>query len=352
MKALTKNETLKDVPEETLAAAFSDITERVINAPTIVGFKPVVDVQGNAATVRWSTDKKTTGLVSFAKEADFKPSTDKPYTTTVVDTEKITSIHALELTNLDPGTLYHFQVASKGEIGPEGKSNDYTFTTEAILPIISEAKIDTVTESAVTMKWKTNIPTAATLEYTNTNDKTTLTIGDTSFITNHSFTVSGLTSGAPYNLVIKAKNESNNEVVSQVFHFTTTIDTAPPILTNISSNSTLYPGQASKVQTIVSWETNKPATSQVFFQEGASSSSIFIASSTFDTSLTEKHIVVLTNFKPGTVYRYWIQSQDASNNLSKSDNFTILTPIEKKTIIDIIGNNFQSVFGWTKNVGL
>jgi hypothetical protein len=62
--------------------------------------------------------------------------------------------------------------------------------------------------------------------------------------------------------------------------------------------------------------------------------------------------VVVTKFKPGTVYKYWVESRDLAGNIGKSEIFSILTPQEKETIIDIIINNFQSVFGWTKNIGI
>jgi hypothetical protein len=353
LKALLNNPFLKDISQIDFTKIITEMSQKVIDAPTIVGLKPVVDVHGNAATIRWSTDKKTTGLVSFAKSADFAPTSEQPYTTTVVGNEiGVTTVHNIELANLDQGTLYHFQVASKGQIGPEAKSRDYTFQTEAVLPIISDAKVANVTESSALVSWKTNVPTEATVEYTNTNKKNTLSVGDTSFVTSHSIIVHTLDSGAPYNLVIKVRNETNNEAVSQILHFTTIIDIIPPKIMNLTSNSALYPGQIAKVQTIISWDTNEPSIGQVFYQEGVTASPSSTRSSTFDSTLNQKHIIVLTSFKPGEVYKFWTESQDASGNKSTSDTFTVLTPIEKKTIIDIIGNNFQSVFGWTKNIGL
>jgi hypothetical protein len=151
-------------------------------------------------------------------------------------------------------------------------------------------------------------------------------------------------------MVIRGKDEFKNEAASLPITFSTKLDQASPNISKLSSESTLYPGKDSKVQTIISWETDEPATSQVFFQEGLSGDNI--VSLPIDEVLNNRHIVVVTKFKPGTVYKYWVESKDLAGNIGKSEIFSILTPQEKETIVDIIINNFQSVFGWTKNIGI
>jgi hypothetical protein len=351
LDAVAGNPFLKEMSEESAVKSLGGLIERLGQAPTIVGLRPQIEVHGNAATVRWSTDKKTTGLVSYAKETEYVAGSDRPYTTSIVDSDSLSTVHTVELPSLEPATRYHFQVASKGEIGPEARSKDYTFETEAILPEVSDAKVTDVKATEATVSWKSNVPTASNLEFTNLSTTKTLLSGDPALLITHVFTLKNLEPGSKYSLTIKAKNESGQESSSNPLTFETIIDKDAPKVLSVSANSTLYPGANAKVQTIVSWDTDEMAESQLFYQEGVADTDN-VKSLPIDTTYSNKHFVVLTAFKPGSVYKYWIESTDQSGNKGKSESFTTLTPTEKQTIIDIISNNFQSVFGWTKNMGL
>ncbi len=352
LKDIASNPLLKDIPEDKFIQALLEMASKVIDAPTIVGIKPTVEVKGTTAIITWSTDKKSTSEVNFAKDGDYKPADRSPYTNAAVNPDEFGLAHRVELTGLDPGILYHFKVVSRGLIGPEASSADFTFRTSGELPAISDIRVTrpTNTQSMVVVGWKTNVPTAGTVEYKNARSGQSLTQGDASLLINHEVTLKSLEGGINYTLVIKAKDEFNNEVSSLPITFSTSLDKAQPTISKLSSDSTLYPGRDSKVQTIISWETDEPATSQVFYQEGLSGDNII--SLPLDTALNTRHIVVVTKFKPGTVYKYWVESKDLAGNMAKSEVFSILTPQEKETIIDIIINNFQSVFGWTKNIGI
>ncbi len=349
---IAANPLLKDVPQDKFIQALMEMTSKVIEPPTIVGIKPTVEVKGTSATIRWSTDKKASSEVDYAKESEYKPTDKNPYVSAAVSPDQFSLDHSVELTGLDPGVIYHFKVVSKGLIGPAAESGDYTFQTTGDLPVISDIRVERTStlQSSVRVTWKTNVSTAGTVEYRNVRSGQSLTKGDTAFLINHDVTLSGLEGGVNYTLVIKGKDEFNNEVASLPITFSTTLDQIAPSISKLSSESTLYPGKDSKVQTIISWETDEPATSQVFYQEGLSSNNTVALP--IDSSLNTKHIVVVTKFKPGTVYKYWVESKDLAGNLGKSEQFSVLTPQEKQTIVDIIINNFQSVFGWTKNIGI
>ena len=349
---IATNPLLKDIPEDKFIQALLEMTNKVIEAPSIVGIKPTVEVKGTTAIIRWSTDKKASSELNYARESEYRPAEANPYTNAAVNPDEFNLNHTVELTGLDPGVVYHFKVISKGLIGPSAQSGDFTFQTTGDLPVISDIKVTRPTDqqSAIIVSWKTNVSTEGTVEYKNVKTGQSLTQGDPALLINHEVKLKGLEGGVNYTLVIKGKDEFKNEVVSLPITFSTTLDTANPTISKLSSESTLYPGKDSRVQTIISWETDEPATSQVFYQEGLTSDNIVALP--LDTALNTKHIVVVTKFKPGTVYKYWVESKDLAGNAAKSETFSILTPQEKETIIDIIINNFQSVFGWTKNIGI
>lgn len=348
--ALLKNPYLKDVSQSSFEKALTEMANKVVDAPSIVGTKPQVEVHGTSATIRWSTDKKSTSAVAYATAEDYKPNAVEAYTNAAVNPDQIATNHEVELIGLKPSTLYHFTVMSKGTIGPEGRSADFTFNSTSELPEIKDITIAKVDESSVTVNWRTSVPAEANIEYTNLVNNKIYSQSDGVLLVNHSAVINNLESGSNYQLVLKAKGELGAVGESLPFKFSTTVDKNPPKITNLSSNSTLYPGKESKVQTIFNWETDEPASSQIFFQEGINNSASSTQSSLLDGVLTQKHIMVITSFRAGTVYKYWVESRDPAGNVSKSEIFSVLTPIEKKTIIDIIGSNFQSVFGWTKNL--
>lgn len=346
------NPLLKDIPEDQFIQALLEMTNKVIEAPSIVGIKPTVEVKGTTAVVRWSTDKRSSSELNYARESDYKPGSASPYTNAAVNPDEFSLNHTIELTGLDPGVLYHFKVISKGLIGPEAVSGDFTFQTTGDLPAISDIRVTRPTDlqANIIVTWKTNVPTDGTVEYKNSKTGQSLTQGDPSLLINHQVILKNLEGGTNYSLIIKGKDEFGNQVASLPITFSTTLDKANPTISKLSSESTLYPGKDSRVQTIISWETDEPATGQVFYQEGLTGDNV--VSLPLDTSLNTKHIVVVTKFKPGTVYKYWVESKDLAGNSGKSETFSILTPQEKETIIDIIINNFQAVFGWTKNIGI
>ena len=64
-----------------------------------------------------------------------------------------------------------------------------------------------------------------------------------------------------------------------------------------------------------------------------------------------RHVEVVVDFAPATVYQFWLDCEDVAGNTIKSENFVLFTPIQEKNIIDLILENFQSTFGWVKNIG-
>ncbi len=347
--SLSQNPELSGISEDVFVKAINEMASRAVEAPSIVGPQPQVTVDGTTAIVRWSTNKNANGTVLFAKKSEYNPSGSHPYTDAATAPDEMTTVHTVTITNLDPGTEYHYQVISKGTIGPESRSADRTFTTTANPPKISDINISNTSQSSVSFGWKTNVPAAATIEYQNTETAEKLTQGDTSLLVNHLITINNLKPGTKYTAVIKAVDEKGGQASSDVLQFTTVLDTAAPIISKVTAESSLFPGSNARVQTIISFETNELAVSQVFYKEGTGAGGT-VVSTTPDLSPTTKHVDVLTAFKPGTVYTYWIVSKDLAGNETATDKFTILTPQQKETIIDVMIKNFDQVFGWTKQI--
>jgi len=308
-----------------------------------------VEVGTDYAVIYWQTSKEADSMVSLVNDRYYDFELENPYEWNEGDPEENVMDHIIEINGLKPATTYHYQVKSKTSLGQEASSQDSIFTTKSILPVISSLAVSKVQEDSATITWLTNIPTSAIAEYTNLNTGESKLEGHSAFVTSHSIHLRNLVFDTYYSVVITVQNEQNEKVVSDPLTFITVRDEVPPTIAKVNTEATLYPGTDNKVQTIVSWETDEPSSCQLFYHRG------IVALDEVNTlpkeeDYTTKHVNVVTNFLPATVYKFWVECEDDAKNKAKSEDYTMLTPSREQSIIDIILKNFESTFGWVKNM--
>ena len=132
--------------------------------------------------------------------------------------------------------------------------------------------------------------------------------------------------------------------------FSTTVSLEPPQISKVRISTSIIPGKVEKVQTIISWKTNKPSTSRVFYEEGISGDKELPFMTSLEQELVKDHVVITTAFKSGKVYRIRMESIDASGGASYSSDYTIITPRPKESIIDLIIKNFEDIFVFLKKI--
>jgi hypothetical protein len=102
---------------KTVSASFTALQD---NQPPVI-----TDVQvtagTNNATIRWSTDEPATGYVDYGLT--------NTYELGQVEGSVLLQEHSLELSGLQPGTLYHYRVSSTDNAGNTAYQADATFTT-------------------------------------------------------------------------------------------------------------------------------------------------------------------------------------------------------------------------------
>jgi hypothetical protein len=332
---------LKEILNETVKA-IKGITEDL----TIVG-PPTVVPETNTALVRWSTDRESTSKVLFSKASNF---TGGSYEFAQESTNGPTTNHEVRLIGLEAFTEYHFKVESTDAFSITGESRDYTFVTKASLPDIRNLRIVKVEENSATLAWDTTVPAKALIEYQDLTTGAQNSKGRPTLATTHQMQIDGLTLGTRYVAFVIAENGGGDRIKSQPITFITVKDTAPPIISNVSNESTLFPGGDSRVQSIVEWKTDEPAFCTMTYREGVASGVDPTVIEEETVSYTEKHVEVIVDFAPGTVYQFWLNCEDEAKNSIQSENFVLFTPIQEKSIIDLILENFQSTFGWIKNI--
>lgn len=313
--------------------------------PTISGDFAKVEPGVDFAVIRWKTDKEANSLVSIATEDNYAPGR---YTISQGNANEMVLLHEVRLQNLRPATTYHFRVTSKSSLNLESVSEDSTFRTKSIMPEVFNVSVAKIEEDAATIDFTTNIPTSAIIEYTDLNLNVTKLEGSTALVTDHSIRIKGLKFDTYYSAVIKAENEQNEKTISEPITFTTVKDIIPPVIAKVNSESTLYPGEDNKTQTIVSWRSDEPSACQFMYSQGVLLANAEGTGLQAEEDYTTSHVQVVTEFQSATVYKFWINCHDKTGNKSRSDDYTMLTPSKEQSILDVIIKNFEGTFGWLK----
>lgn len=329
--------------QENIGELIESVTPSV--APPVISDVKVSLITERGATVTWRTNVDATSLVALAVDRNYDVKSEAPYKTEFGSSESRVRAHQVTLTNLEPGTLYHIQVRSSNVVDVTGKSADVTFTTVFEKPSIEVLELQ---ERQFTVGWTTVKPTTSYVEITDGTTGKTTRVGDEAKIRSHQVIVRNLTPGTDYNVRAFGLDDAGNIIESAVKKVHTPLDSDIPVISNIKIENALVPGRNDRLQTIISWTTNEPSTSQVYYEEGIGTSETLANKTLFQEPPVTNHLVVVGVFRPGQVYRMQIVSADAERNTAFSQIQSFLTPQQAESIFDIITKNFQQSFGWLK----
>jgi hypothetical protein len=333
---------LQEILNETVKA-IQGITEDL----TIVG-PPTVIPETTTAIIRWTTDREATSEVLFSPANGFDGQT---YQFSQSNPDQNTTEHEIQLIGLNPFTEYSFKVLSTDDFGITGESRNFTFETKASAPEIRNLRVVKVEENAATLAWDTTVPARALVEYQDLTTGEQFSVGRPTLATTHQMRLSDLTLGTRYVAFVTAENSSGDRIRSQPIQFITVRDIAPPIITNVTNESTLFPGSEARIQTIIEWDTDEPSFCQLTYQEGVAGATEAFTVEREIVSYTSNHVEVVIDFAPATVYQFFVTCEDEAANSIQSENFVLFTPIQERNIIDLIIENFESTFGWVRNIG-
>ena len=350
----TTQQAIEAIKQESSPQRLQEILNEVVKAINgitedlaIIG-PPTVVAESTTARVLWVTDRESDSSVDFSSGTDY---TEGRYRYSQVATGAPTKDHEVELIGLEPFTEYHFKVKSKDSYGIEGVSRDYTFKTKATLPQIRNLRVLKVEENAATLAWDTTVPAKALVEYQNLTTGEQSSVGRPTLAATHQLRIDGLSLGVRYLAYVIAESAGGDRIKSNPITFVTAKDNAPPIISNVTNESTLFPGSEARIQTIISWVTDEPTYCVLSYREGLSLGTEPTVLEPEDKSFTERHVEVITEFAPATVYKFSLVCNDESKNTATSEDFVLFTPAKEKNIIDLIIENFQGTFGWVKNIG-
>ena len=198
-----------------------------------------------------------------------------------------------------------------------GSFTDCNVVAAAAAPttVISAVSTAGIGPTAATIVWTTNNAADSQVQYGPTTAYGVTTTLNGTPVTSHSVALGGLTAGTGYHYHVMSRDAGGSLVTSPDATFTTTANTAPPVITGVSATA-IGPTAA----TIV-WTTDKPADSQVAYGLTTAYGSL----TTQNTTLTTSHSAALSGLTASTVYHYAVGSHDATGNLGTSPDATFTT---------------------------
>jgi phosphodiesterase/alkaline phosphatase D-like protein len=306
-----------DGNESAFSNEVSIVLESADSTPPVISGVTGSGITAIAATISWTTNEASDTQIDYGLTTAYGSST-------TLNSSLVTS-HSQSLTSLTASTTYYYRVRSSDAAGNLATAGPYFFTTAApsdtTPPTISGVGSSSITASGATIGWTTNENSNSQIDYGTTTSYGSSTILNSSLVTSHSQSLTGLTANTLYYYRVRSRDAAGNLAMLGGFSFTTLPDTTPPTISGV------YRSNVTSTTATINWTTNELSDTQVDF--GTTSS--YENSTTPNSSLVMSHSQTLTGLTPNTLYYYRVRSKDAANNLSTLGGFTLTTAAEADT---------------------
>jgi hypothetical protein len=316
-------------------SAFSTEASKNFTGPIVSGIS-ANNISTSGATISWTTNIAATSQVEYGTTTAYG-------TLSTLDSAFVTG-HSQSLTGFQGGTTYHYRVRSADGTGTLTVSGDNSFATTANPgPVISAVTATNISTSGATISWTTNIAATSQVEYGTTTAYGSLSSLDSTLVTSHNQTLSGLVGCTTYHYRVRSADGTGTLTVSGDSSFTTTANPGPVVsaltATNISTSGAS-----------ISWTTNIAATSQVEYGTTTAYGSL----SSLDSTLVTAHSQSLSGLQAGTTYHYRVRSADGTGTLTVSSDSSFATTANPGPVISAVTATNISTSGasisWTTNI--
>ena len=291
-------------------AISSNFRFATLSAAPVIGDINVINVTSTSATVNWTTDQPSTGMVHYGTSPGYAS------TTPVISTPSIA--HTVTLTGLTPSTTYHFSSVSVGSMGVQSASTNETFATpdpNTTAPSVDSVASFGVTNSTAMISWTTDVPANTVLAYGTTPALGQFTTVQEELSANHGVTLTGLNPGTTYYFAAISTTAGGASGYSTPASVTTTgAVAAGPAISNVASSN------LTATAATITWTTDVPSSSLVNYGTTAS-----YGLSITDPTLTRSHSVTLTGLAAGTRYVFQVVSASAGGVSSLGADLSAFT---------------------------
>jgi hypothetical protein len=327
-------------PATSANATFTTTTS--MGTPPYVGYVAYWGVNNTGVTISWSTDALATTQLAYGITTALGQLS--PLQTTLAYS------HGVVLTGLNPGTTYYFVAQSTAANGATGYSTTYSFTTTGMAtspaPAISSVVVTGITSTSATITWTTDQASSSQVNYGTTTSYGSSSTPDTTLVTSHSVTLTGLTAGRTYNFDVVSANASSVSSTSANSTFSTTGAGSAPVISNVATTG------ISSTSVTITWTTDQATSSLVNYGTTAA----YGSTSALNATLVTSHSVTLTGLTPGTSYDFDVVSANTANASATSANSTFITAAAGGTppTVDYVAfygvNNSGVTISWSTDV--
>ena len=262
------------------------------------------DIGNTTATITWTTDEPGNSTVNYG--------TTIPLDNSLSNSTFVTS-HSISLTDLSPGTFYYYEVASTNESGNTTVVDNnggfyYTFNTDPYPPAITAIDAGNITDTSAIITWATDRLADSVVNYGD-SEPPALVASNSTFVLNHTITLTGLTSSTPYYFYVSSTNQYGNTTIDDnggaFYTFTTGVP--PPTISGVSA------GNMTDTSSTITWTTDQPASSAVNYGNSTS-----LGATVSEGNLSYNHVINLTGLSPNTLYYYEVSSTNADGGTTVS----------------------------------
>ncbi|MBN1569650.1 MAG: fibronectin type III domain-containing protein, partial [Acidobacteria bacterium] len=301
-----------------MESAFSNEVSATVSSsadtqPPAISNAGISGITSNGATITWTTNEPADSQIEYGPHAAYGFST-------TLNTSMVTS-HSQGLRGLSANMTYYYRIKSRDAAGNLAISGAYTFRTlplyDTTKPTISNVVSSSITATSAKITWTTNEAADTQVEYGTTTSYGKSTALNSTMLTAHSQSLSGLTARTTYHYRVKSKDAAGNLATSGDYSFTTLAppDTTAPTISNVASSS------ITTTSATITWTTNEAADTQVEY--GTTTS--YGKSTTLNGTMLTAHSQSLSGLTPGTTYHYRVKSKDAAGNPATSIDYTFST---------------------------
>ncbi len=193
---------------------------------------------------------------------------------------------------------------------------------------ISNVAATEISTSSATINWQTDTVSDSEVRYgTSSSNYSSRYIVDED-TTSHSIKLAGLSKDTTYFYRVKSRTDQGGEAESDEYNFKTlTGDGQELSIANVKTSNLTHE------QFTITWDTNQPADSQVYFGTTTNLGSTYL-----NKSMVSAHSATLYDLQPQTVYYYQVASTDSQSNTAKSDIKQVQTTASPDTQAPVISN--------------
>jgi hypothetical protein len=249
-------------------------------------------------------------------------------------------------TGLANGTWYFAVTAVNGDGLDSGFSNEVSKvigSSDTTPPAISGVYGSSITASTATITWTTDEASNSQIEYGTTTSYGSSTALNSSMVTSHSQTLSGLAPDTLYYYRVRSSDAAGNLAMLGGFTFRTTAlqDAISPTISGIDSSN------ITASTATINWRTNEASNTQIDYGRTTG----YGTSTALDGSMVRSHSQTLSGLIPNTMYYYRVKSSDAAGNLATLGGLKFTTAsVADTTPPSISGVNSSSISSSTATI--